>query len=122
MSGIIIDKKFCENSDLVCKYCSSTVWEIESRGNFCLVCNKILNDSDTETQNQFYFPYVGIAYLNHNNEYEYLKDKTGKTIIFENQALAESSLITHKMNLENFYFIEVDSLSDCKDNKNGRQL
>jgi DNA-directed RNA polymerase subunit RPC12/RpoP len=110
MSGIIFEDKHYENSDLVCKYCSSPVWEIEARGNFCLTCNKILNDSDTKTQNQFYFPRVGIAYLNHDNKYQYLKDKKGEIIIFENQMSAESSLIVCKMKPEDFYYIEEDYL------------
>lgn len=120
MSGIIIENNFYENSDLICKRCNSSVWEIEHMGNLCLVCNSFLNDSDTTPQHHFYFPRVGVAYLNHDSEYVYLKDKQGKIIVFENQMSAECSLIAHKTNPEHFYFVEIDFLNNIKDNKYGR--
>lgn len=114
MSGIIIDGKFFENSDLICKYCHSPVWEMELFSNFCLLCNQYRNDSDTMIQNQFYFPRVAIAYSNSDNEFAYLKDKAGGVIIFENQITAEIVLINHRMNPEDYYFIEVDYIGNFK--------
>jgi hypothetical protein len=63
---------------------------------------------ETEIQDQSYFPRVAIAFINLNNEYEYLNDRNGNIINFESQMTAEAVLIVHRENAENYYFIEID--------------
>jgi hypothetical protein len=114
MSGIFIDGKFCENSDLVCKRCNSLVWEMETKGNYCQSCNHFLSEEESDMQNPFYFPRVAVAYIKQNNEYEYLKESNGEIIIFENQMIAESALLNHNANLEEFYFVEIDYMTNSR--------
>jgi hypothetical protein len=110
MGGIFINNEFCEDSDLICKRCNSILWEVESRGNFCLTCNKFIDDSETEIQEELLLPPVAIAF--YDNEYKYLKDKEGNIMIFENQIDAEFSLLYCDVEPEDFYFIDIDHLNN----------
>jgi len=112
MSGIIIDGEYCENSDFICRYCDSPIWEQETNSNYCVSCGKKLCESELQEQNPYHFVRIAIAYLDINGKYDYLKDKTGTAIIFENQIKAEIALYYNNENPEDYYFVEIDYMKN----------
>ncbi len=116
MSGIFINGRWHENTDMICRRCGSPVWksDLPQYEYQCLKCDEDLFSFEAEEQNAHYLPRVFLATHFEGitiNPLAYLQDDNHNLLIFDNQIAAELFLTQHGYSgedLETVYFVEID--------------
>jgi len=110
MSGILVNGKFLESTDFICKICNAPVLESSNikYAWTCLSCKREFGFNDVYEQSPYFHPSVCIAFFDGHN-FNYVLDAGDEPLVFENQFFAECYLISAGIScecVEDFYFIE----------------